>query len=223
MSTTTVKHFIPTASRWKPVLREIVASDDWHAQWINTLSFLENSGAKKISASEHPTEVKEKVLKHASEEFRHAHYLKTQIPKISRTPLPDYSSKNLLGGLLTKYYLQLLDLKTCRVLKNQYYLSGQTLKTSAYILVTYAIELRASELYLLYHNILKNARSKITIKSIILEEQGHLQEMERELKDLPHGDELLGYACQFEGKLCLQFVEKLENMIFGSPLTFANS
>ncbi|CRI33583.1 Uncharacterized protein BN1224_CV14_A_10910 [Chlamydia pneumoniae] len=220
MSTTTVKHFIHTASRWEPVLKEIVASNYWHAQWINTLSFLENSGAKKISASEHPTEVKEEVLKHAAEEFRHGHYLKTQISRISETSLPDYTSKNLLGGLLTKYYLHLLDLRTCRVLENEYSLSGQTLKTAAYILVTYAIELRASELYPLYHDILKEAQSKITVKSIILEEQGHLQEMERELKDLPHGEELLGYACQFEGELCLQFVERLEQMIFDPSSTF---
>ncbi|SPN74144.1 hypothetical protein C10C_1012 [Chlamydia serpentis] len=222
MPTTTIKHFIKTAHRWKPVLQKIVASNYWHAQWVNTLSFLENTGAKKISLSEHPTQVKEEVLKHASEEFRHAHYLKTQIARISETPLPDYTSKNLLGGFLTKYYLQILDLQTCQVLKNQYHLSGQTLKTSAYILVTYAIELRAAELYPLYHSILKDAGSKITVKSIILEEQGHLAEMEQELKDIPHGDELLSYACHFEGNLCLRFVEKLENMIFGTPATSIN-
>ena len=52
-----------------------------HAKWLNTLSFLENCGARKIAACEHPTLVKEEMLKHAAEEFRHAHHLKRQIDK----------------------------------------------------------------------------------------------------------------------------------------------
>nr|WP_231913634.1 hypothetical protein [Chlamydia poikilotherma] len=47
--------------------------------------------------------------------------------------------------------------------------------------------MRASKLY---HNVLKDAGSKITIKSIILEEQEHLAEMESELATTPHAKEL---------------------------------
>lgn len=206
------KQFRSLACYWHPVLKKLVSSEELHAKWVNTLSFLENCGAKKISASEHPVEVKEAVLKHAAEEFRHAHYLKVQIPRVSSIPFPSYEKSSLLGGQIAKYYLHLLDLRISKVLKHTYGLSGQTLKNTAYILVTFAIELRASELYPLYHEILKASSSKVSVKSIILEEQGHLSMMAQELDILPYGEELLEYACIFEAELCMQLVKNLEKL-----------
>ena len=40
------------------ILNRIVASNELHAKWLNTLSYLENCGARKIAACEHPTLVK---------------------------------------------------------------------------------------------------------------------------------------------------------------------
>ncbi|QXE26920.1 hypothetical protein [Chlamydia buteonis] len=213
MLTNTITTFVSYASRWSSVLKNIVADNELHSKWVNTLSFLENCGAKKISISEHPTQVKKEVLKHAAEEFRHAFYLKTQISRISDQPFLDYSLEKMLGSYGVKYYLHLLDLRTCKILKNHYHLSGQTLKTTAYVLVTSAIEMRAAELYPIYHDILKQAGSKVTIKSIILEEQEHLEEMESELATLPHAKELLSYACKIESTLCLQLVTYLEKLV----------
>ncbi|WP_201457080.1 hypothetical protein [Chlamydia sp. 17-3921] len=210
------KQFRSLYSLWSPLLEKIVASEELHAKWVNTLSFLENCGAKKIAASEHPIEVKKEVLKHAYEEFRHAHYMKSQISRITSKPFPNYEKASICGGLITKYYLHLLDLRMCKVLKNKYALSGQALKTTAYILVTFAIELRASELYPLYHDILKAFSSKVSVKSIILEEQGHLAEMVQELSTIPQGEELLEYACKFEAELCQQLVTSLENTLLTS-------
>ena len=64
------------------LLRLVIAHPDLHAKWLNTLSFLENCGARKIAMCEHKTLVKEEMLKHAAEEFRHAHDLKKQLLKI---------------------------------------------------------------------------------------------------------------------------------------------
>lgn len=58
------------------LLLEIVSDNDKHGRWLNTLSLMENSGARKISASEHKKEVTLIILKHAAEEHRHAYYLK---------------------------------------------------------------------------------------------------------------------------------------------------
>jgi len=97
----------------KPLLTSIVACPKLHAKWLNTLSYLENCGARKIASCEHPTLVREEMLKHAAEEFRHAHYLKKQIQRISR-PIETYALPTLLGGIATLHYLNSLDLKTCR-------------------------------------------------------------------------------------------------------------
>ncbi|AHK63354.1 hypothetical protein BOKEGFJH_00481 [Chlamydia avium] len=205
--------FVSYAPHWELLLKRIVASASIHSKWINTLSFLENCGAKKISASEHPTQVKKEVLKHAAEEFRHAFYLKKQISRITSEPFLNYSLESMLGGNIAKYYLHLLDLRISKVLRHRYHLNNQTLKTTAYILVTSAIEMRAFELYPIYHQILKDTNSAITIKSIILEEQEHLKEMETELSTLPYAYELLSQACAFESALCEQFINRLETSL----------
>jgi hypothetical protein len=48
--------------------------------------------------------------------------------------------------------------------------------------VTYAIEVRADELYPVYQAVLDETKSKVNVKSIILEEEGHLEEMLHQLK-----------------------------------------
>ncbi|RYG18235.1 MAG: hypothetical protein EOO07_09405, partial [Chitinophagaceae bacterium] len=56
------------------LLLNIVNDTPSHAKWLNTLSFMENAGARKISAAEHKEEVTLLILKHAAEEHRHAYY-----------------------------------------------------------------------------------------------------------------------------------------------------
>src|SRR3979490_1320378 len=106
--------FISFAALIKQLLTAIVASDELHAKWLNTLSFLENCGARKIAACEHPTLVKEEMLKHAAEEFRHAHHLKRQIERIFSNSMDTYSLSFMLGGTATLHYLTAINLKTSR-------------------------------------------------------------------------------------------------------------
>ena len=163
------------------ILKSIVADNVLHAKWLNTLSYMENSGAKKISASEHKTEVNLIILKHAAEEHRHAYYLKKQISKLDNTLCKTYTNTELLSPNHTKYYLHALDIAVCRYLKAEFNLFGYELKFAAYLFVTYAIEVRADELYPVYQAILDEVKSKVNVKSIILEEEGHLEEMINQL------------------------------------------
>lgn len=163
------------------LLDRIVQHDPAHAKWLNTLSFMENAGARKISACEHSSEVGLIQLKHAAEEHRHAYYLKKQILKISPETCITYKSTELLAPLATRQYLHALDMKACRYLQQQFGLSKESLKYAAYLFVTYAIEVRADELYPVYQDILTKHSSRIMVKSIILEEEGHLEEMIHQL------------------------------------------
>ncbi len=163
------------------LLDGIVRNDLHHAKWLNTLSFMENAGARKISACEHPSEVNLIQLKHAAEEHRHAYYLKKQILKISPEICSTYESSELLASLATRQYLHSLDVKACRYLQQQFGLSKEELKYGAYLFVTYAIEVRADELYPVYQDVLTKHSSRIMVKSIILEEEGHLEEMIHQL------------------------------------------
>ncbi len=165
------------------LLEKIVKHDKIHAKWLNTLSFMENAGARKISACEHPTKVDFIQLKHAAEEHRHAYYLKKQILKINPEYCKTYEKNELLAPIATKQYLHSLDIKSCKYLQNIFQLTKEELKYAAYLFVTYAIEVRADELYPVYQDILTKTNSKIMVKSIILEEEGHLEEMINQLNE----------------------------------------
>jgi hypothetical protein len=209
-----MKYFQPLSSQFKEILPFFIAHPLRHAKWLNTLSYLENCGARKIARSEDPQTVSKEVLKHAAEEFRHAFYLKQQIATRLKHFLPTYQTEMLIGGNQTLRYLDRLELHICRLLKTQMPLIEiPQLKHYAYLLVTYAIELRASELYPLYQELLIQARSPISVRSILLDEKGHLEEMEREIAASALSDEILKWSCLFEGKLCKEWLHAVQTQV----------
>lgn len=157
------------------LLVNILANEDLHAKWLNTLSYMENCGARKISKSEHPTLTDIEVLKHAAEEFRHAYYLKKMIDRVKLGACPNYELRYLLAPRESRRYLDALDVFASRHLKESFGYAGRRLAYGAYLLVTYAIEVRADQLYPIYHELLKQTSSKVSVYNIIKEEEGHLE------------------------------------------------
>ena len=197
------------------VLENIVNDNLLHSKWLNTLSYMENAGAKKISASEHKEEVTLLILKHAAEEHRHAYYLKKQLAKLDENACKTYSNAELLAPNHTKYYLNNLDVKVCRYLKQHFNLSGYDLKFAAYLFVTYAIEVRADELYPIYQEILSAKQSRVTVKSIILEEEGHLEEMLNQLREFsPDWEKHANEIIKIEQQMFSDWMTGLEKEVF---------
>jgi len=199
------------------LLSSIVKNDTLHSKWLNTLSFMENAGARKISAAEHKEEVTLLILKHAAEEHRHAYYLKKQLAKLDETTCKTYQSAELLVPNHTRFYLNTLDIQVCRYLKHHFNLAGAELKFAAYLFVTYAIEVRADELYPIYQAVLTENGSKVTVKSIILEEEGHLEEMLNQLKEFSpdweiHAKEIV----KIEEAMFVTWMEALEKLMADS-------
>jgi hypothetical protein len=182
------------------IFQNIIKDDNLHARFLNTLSLMENTGARKISASEHKTKVSYLILKHACEEARHAFYLKKQISKVAKLDdFPTYENAYLVAPFASYTYLHSLDIQVCRYLKQTLNLSAENLKYAAYLLVTFAIEVRADELYPIYQNALDEAKSKVNVKSIIVEEEGHLTEMIEQLKNFsPDWEIHAKKACEIE-------------------------
>lgn len=185
------------------IFQTIIQDNKLHAKFLNTLSLMENTGARKISASEHKTKVSFLILKHACEEARHAFYLKKQITKVAKIEdFPSYENPYLLAPFASYTYLQSLDIQVCRYLKNTLKLQSDALKYAAYLLVTYSIEVRADELYPIYQDALDEAKSKVNVKSIIVEEEGHLAEMIEQLKAFSPAWEIHAEkACDIEKQL----------------------
>ena len=194
------------------LLDTIIPSDELHGKWLNTLSMMENTGARKISKFEDPVYTTEMILKHAAEEARHAWYLKKQISKLPGVSCPNYSFPYLMAPVHSHHYLNMLDVEACRYLRNTLQLEGRALKNGAYLLVTYAIEVRADMLYGVYQEALTKYNSKVNVKSIILEEEGHLAEMERMLKEFRPDWELLAKdMCAVEDRLFQEWVVSIVN------------
>jgi bacterioferritin (cytochrome b1) len=183
------------------ILPTIIADNELHARWLNTLSLMENTGARKISASEDPMTVTYIILKHAAEEHRHAFYLKKQIEKTGEGVCPTYAAEFLIAPSYSRYYLNQLDIQVSRYLKKELKLAGKELRFAAYLLVTYAIEVQQA---------LEDASSKINVKSIILEEEGHLEEMINQLKNFsPQWELHAEKAVEFEADLFADWVKAL--------------
>lgn len=196
------------------LLTKIVSDKELHARWLNTLSLMENTGARKISASEHKKDVTLLILKHAAEEHRHAYYLKKQISKLDSEACPTYADQYLLASSESRYYLNLLDVLVCKYLKKTLNLTGNELKFAAYLLVTYAIEVRADELYPIYQKALDAVSSKVNVKSIIMEEEGHLEEMIIQLKSFSQEwEKHAEKAIEFEKNLFDNWIQSLEKEI----------
>lgn len=194
----------------RETIERIVARPSLHAKWLNTLSFMENCGARKISAGEDRTRTSLLQLKHAAEEHRHAYYLKRQIGKLGVLGLEYYEIDDLLGGIYSQHYLQELDIFVCRYLKEGLGMPASQIPFGAYLLVTYAIEVRADELYPIYQAVLTQAGSPVVVKSIILEEEGHLEEMIAQLQTFsPDWEQYAGVVLAYEKTLFTHWFNKI--------------
>lgn len=166
------------------LFKKIIEQPEVHARWLNTLSLMENVGARKIKNCEHPIFVNEIILKHAAEEARHAYFLKKQIQKIRKDACPTYETPYLLAAKSSYAYLNRLDVYVSRYLKRNYGLQLDKLKYAAYLLVTYAIEVRADALYPEYQKALTQFNCPVSVRKIIVEEEQHLAEMIKQLGEL---------------------------------------
>lgn len=198
------------------LLPEIIRNDRQHARWLNTLSMMESVGARKIAGYIDPIHVDELTLQHAFEEARHAHYLKRQISKIGQK-LSDYCRETLLAPRASYHYLHKLDWICSRYLK-QKGLSGRELKNHCYLYVTYLIEVRAMKLYHTYQAALTSAHSPVHVRSIIKEEEGHLNNMSTQLEQIdPDWQKHCNDLQCAEQKLFERWIQQLQTAIQATP------
>jgi len=199
----------------KDLLHTIVANDVLHAKFLNTLSLMENTGARKISSAQSLETVNVTMLKHAAEEHRHAFYLKKQLLKLHPDWCKTYQYTELLAPVASKQYLYKLDIAASRYLRKELNLSHTNLRFAAYLMVTYVIEVRADELYPIYQEVLSTASSRINVKSIILEEQGHLEEMIDQLNRFsPAWEQHVQKLLSIEHDLYAQWVQQIKDDVY---------
>jgi len=170
-----------TEVKLRGILDRVMPDNQLHATWLNTLSYMEHVGATKIARTQSGPKATYMSLKHAAEEARHGFFLKHMARKLWKEGLPTYATEYLLAPIHSHQYLYRLDLAASRHCRKAG-LNGEALHALTYLLVTYAIEVRADELYPIYQEYLnRQPELRLSVQGIINEEEGHLEEMETEL------------------------------------------
>ena len=187
----------------RSLLDRIVSDQPTHERWLATLSYLENRGARKIMAFQPDRDLSLTLLRHAAEEARHAYFFKKQITRLTNRVAECYP---LLGGHVGRRYLHRLDIGICRSLKQGLGYRGRALMDASYLLTTLAIEERAGLLYPLYHEVLAAHGLKISLASVIKEEDTHLEEINAELARHPELESHADFARRLEQGLFETFV-----------------
>ena len=166
-----------TKEKLELFLRLIVQNKQKHAQWLNTLAFLEHIGSRKIIKSQNSATLSFTVLQHISEEARHAFYFKKLARQVSKESCPDFQEQYLIKGSLSEDYFQSLDRKTAEELSKQKNLKEKERAILNYLYTTWLIEERAIMLYNIYNDTLKLHQFPFNLNMILHEEDHHLKEM----------------------------------------------
>lgn len=143
-----------------------------HARFLNTLSLLEHVGSRKIMASQSPGPLSEEVLRHLSEETRHAHFFRRAAERVAGRPL-SYRDADLLAPAASRMYFGRLDAGISSALGSD--------RPLAYFYVTLAVETRALWLYGSYQRLLAERGIPLSLSGVLAEEDAHLAGIGAEL------------------------------------------
>ena len=182
-------------------LEYIIEHPGLHARWLNTLSYLEHVGSRKILKTQSSDTTDENTLRHAAEEARHAYQFKKMIEKLGSN-IQDYSSEKMLCGFSANRYFQSLD----SIVKKKIYKDKKSSRI-CYLYVTALVEERAGSLYPLYQKVLKKMNSPVDLSNIIKEEERHLEEMYNGINEIDTG--LMQEFRREENKLFNRYLENL--------------
>jgi hypothetical protein len=141
-----------------------------HARFLNMLSLMEHIGSRKIMVSQSRGALGCEVLKHLSEEARHAFYFKRQAERIAGRQMAYEASDTLVPGAARMYFGR-LDAGINRALP------AEAHAEVPYLYVSMIIELRAIWAYTLYHEVLVEQETGMSLKSVLAEEELHLPQM----------------------------------------------
>ena len=156
-------------------LMTLVRHPRYHGRWLNTLSFLEYIGARKIIKSQKACDLDIMILEHMAEETRHAHFFKKLSEKVSprhsEGHCEGYRESELLSGRQAEKYFQDLDTIVADEL-------GMVKTLLNYLYVTWLVEQRAILVYETYLEVVDNKEIKNQLQAILNEEHHHRDQMQ---------------------------------------------
>lgn len=157
---------------------KIIKNDEIHAKWLNSLSYLEYSGFRKIVKSQVSDTLSDTILSHILEEARHSFYFKKLALGIGGSKFNTFKESTLLSAKAVKNYFHSLDHGILKIIEN-----SNNKKEGAYFLTTWLIEERALSMYQRYQEVLVKNNFNISLSPVLNDESKHLESV---LHDLSH-------------------------------------
>ncbi len=209
-------------NRLDGLISEIVADQALHAKWLNTFSFLEYVGFRKIVKSQKAEALSGAVLNHALEEGRHALGLKKLAVKLGGPAFNSYAPEALLCGEEAEAYFQSLDAACDEALSDHPEAERAKL---VYCYVTWLIERRALGVYGAYKKALGDSEVARKLDGLLAEESRHLADVETSLHAGDPGFSARSVAFEaVEAGLYAAFVEALaRDLALRKPLAAATA
>lgn len=156
------------------LLKTIMSDQQTHAKWLNSLSYLEYRGFRKIVRSRSTQEMTFEVLLHTAEEVRHALFFKKQAIRLGGSRFNTFHEDNLLGAKDLKSYFYEIDSKTQQALK---LIDKNLFSNAVYSLITWLVEKRALSIYHVYEKLLIQSSATFSLSGVLKEEGLHLQQI----------------------------------------------
>jgi hypothetical protein len=164
----------------EPVRRRLawwVERPNEHARFLNTLSLMEHIGSRKIMASQTRGPLGQEILKHLAEETRHAYFFKRAAESLARRSL-EFDDTDAIRLASARMYFGRLDASIDDTLGPDVHIEVP------YLYVSLTVELRAIWTYRLYQEVLKERPVGLSLKSVLAEEELHLEQMTGRLREL---------------------------------------
>jgi hypothetical protein len=167
----------PLQARLRSLLQVIVQRPALHARFLNSLARLEYVGVRKMLKARRAQDLDLEGLQHLLEEAVHA----TRLKKFARSVAPEhvcvdtFRAEHTLSGDEAEAYFQAVDHAGAVAL-------GREDGEASYALTSAAIEIRARTFYPAYQEALEAAGSRVSVQSILNDEEAHLSEMQARLQ-----------------------------------------
>ena len=168
-----------TQDRLESLIGAVVADPALHARWLNTFSYLEYVGFRKIVKSQRAEVLTAAILGHACEEGRHALGLKKLAVKLGGAEFDSYVPEVLLCGEEAEAYFQDLDKACDEAFADR---SNEERAKLTYCYVTWLVERRALHVYGIYRKALGDSDIARKLGGLLAEETKHLADVEALLR-----------------------------------------
>jgi hypothetical protein len=189
------------------LIQTIVSRQDLHARWLNTFSYLEYIGFRKIVKSQEADGLSAETLSHAVEEGRHA--LRLRKASLRLGGADNYKDESLLCRKEAEDYFQELDRSCAACLELDF--PGAKGRRLTYVYVTWLVEVRALSVYGVYQNFLPG--DEVGLKGLLAEEEKHLRSVEEELQGDPDFSHRVRKLQEVEERLYQSYLSALEREV----------